>query len=287
MKLGLKDAQNLLSISQGEVLRRSMFGKGSLKLLDAMIELGALRQNKITRNSFDISLGRKEPFNGYLLSYLFIDDLNKHIEALSLQNPSRSELSQIGVSTKIKSTSPKSGVHINSPDAIDVLINRESVRLSFPSGCALFVHKSSEIVIKEDVLIVGVENFENISGKLKDRTIFPDAKIIFIERNKVLQNLLAEVSNRYLHFGDIDLAGISIYQNEYEHIVKDRGSFFIPADIESLITKGLAELYENQKEKYSTLIGNTSRIQSLINLINKNKKSIEQEIFLDSSRYRV
>lgn len=281
MKLNLKDAEVLLLIYQDNIVRKSAFGKGSTKILEAMISFGALKQKQITKNSYEISLGRKESFDGYLSSYLHIEKLNDYIKALKLQNPSRSELSELGVSTKLKSTNPKSGIHINSPDALMVAINDEEVTLSYPKGCALFVHKDSDIALREDVLIVGVENFENISGKLKKRDIFPEEKIIFIERNRVLQNLLAEVPNRYLHFGDIDLAGISIYQNEYEYIVKERGSFFIPENIELLLKKGVLDTYLKQEKKYTSLAGNTEAIQTLIKLIRTHKRVIEQEYFLE------
>jgi len=280
MKLNLKDAEVLLLIYQGNVLRKSAFGKGSKKILDEMISFGALMQKQITKNSYEISLGRKESFNGYLSSYLHIMKLNDYIKALKLHNPSRSELSKLGVSTKLKSTNPKSGIHINSPDALIIAINDEEVTLSYPKGCALFVHKDNNIAFAEDVLIVGVENFENISGRLKKRDIFPEEKILFIERNKVLQNLLAEVPNRYLHFGDIDLAGISIYQNEYEPIVKDRGCFFIPENIDLLLKRGIADTYFKQEKKYSSLAGNTDVMQTLIERIRAHKKIIEQEFFL-------
>ena len=95
-----------------------------------------------------------------------------------------------------------------------------------------------------------------------------------------MQNLLAEVPNRYLHFGDIDLAGISIYQNEYEPIVKDRGYFFIPENIDLLLKRGIADTYFKQEKKYSSLVGNTDVMQTLIECIRTHKKIIEQEFFL-------
>jgi len=280
MKLNLKDAKNLLLVKNGDIIKKSAFGKGFLKTLKAMIELGALKEEKVTKNSFNISLGRSEAFNGYLEKYLFVDNLTGYIEALSLQNPSRAELSELGVSTKLKSTNPKSGFHINSPDAVEVTINQKRVKLDFPMECALFVHKDAHMAIDDDIIIVGVENFENVSGKLKNRAMFPTGKMIFIERSKALQNLLGNVSNKYIHFGDIDLAGIYIFENEYEPIVHKRGSFFIPENIEMLIKQGHSELYEKQKRKYHFLSGKTDETKALIAMMHKYKRSVEQEIFL-------
>ncbi|MDD2790552.1 MAG: hypothetical protein PHU40_07810 [Sulfurimonas sp.] len=281
MSVNLRDVRVLLLIEQGETVKRSSFGKSFIKTLDEMIEIGSLMEVKVTRNSFNISMGNQDAFTNYLANYLFIDNLRNYILALTADGLSRSELSELGINTKLKSVNPKSGLHMDSPDNISVKINGEEVKLGFPKGCALFVHKENHITFDEDILIVGVENFENISGKLKDRTIFPDKKILFIERSKSLRHLLSKISNDYLHFGDIDLAGIFIYQTEYEPIVGTRGSFFIPNNIESLLKrKGIKDLSKTHDEKYQTLIGNTPSIASLIETVKCIGRTLEQEYFL-------
>lgn len=281
MSINLRDAKALFLIEQGETVKRSSFGKSFIKTLGEMIAIGSLVEVKITRNSFNILMGNPDAFTNYLANYLFIDNLSNYISALTSEGLSRSELSELGLSTKLKSVNPKSGFHIDSPDNINITINGEEVKLGFPKGCALFVHKDNDICFTEDILIVGVENFENISGKLKDRSLFPDKKILFIERNKSLQNLLSKVNNNYLHFGDIDLAGIFIYQTEYEPIVGTRGSFFLPDNIESLLAKkGIIDLYDIHDKKYKTLVGNTPQIDTLIKNIKRSGRTIEQEYFL-------
>lgn len=285
MSINLRDVRALLLIEHGETVKRSSFGKSFIKTLREMVEMGSLTEIKVTRNSFDISMGNPEAFTNYLANYLFIDNLSNYILALTSDGLSRSELSELGVSTKLKSVNPKSGLHIDSPDNISITINGVEVKLGFPKGCALFVHKDNDISFNEEILIVGVENFENISGNLKDRSLFPDKKILFIERNKSLQNLLFKVNNDYLHFGDIDLAGIFIYQTEYEPIVGQRGSFFVPDDIEDLLKKkGITDLSKKHNDKYKTLVGNTPKIDALIKTIKSTGRTVEQEYFLKSYR---
>jgi hypothetical protein len=176
---------------------------------------------------------------------------------------------------------PKSGFHINSPDKVFVQISGREIAIDLPGKCALFVHANTEFIFAEDILIVGVENFENITNTDRQRALFPlDRKILFIERNNRLKRLLNEVQNEYLHFGDFDLAGIQIYQTEYEPITQERGRYFIPKCIEEDIKKGPKILYEKHTKKYKNLIGNTMESQALIDLINKEKKTLEKEFYI-------
>ena len=106
---------------------------------------------------------------------------------------------------------------------------------------------------------------------------------MFVERCGTLQGLLARVSNRYIHYGDIDLAGIHIYQVQYVPIVGERGSFFLPCEVDELFKrfKGLSELFEQQKRKYAALQGIDESMQILIDEIRIHKKGIEQESFIE------
>ena len=172
-------------------------------------------------------------------------------------------------------------MHINSPDGVIIRVHDREVRLDFPPDCALFIGRNAPLVIDESVLIVGVENFENLKFSLKERTLFPQTQqIVFAERGPVLKKFLADVTNPYLHFGDIDLPGISIYQTEYAPITKERGSFFIPANVENLLEKGSPELHRNHMDKFGTLQGINADIEMLIALIKSKKKRLAQEFFL-------
>jgi hypothetical protein len=150
----------------------------------------------------------------------------------------------------------KTGMHLTSPSPLEIEINSMPVNLFLPKGCALFVHEHSNISIPEDVTIVGVENFTNVTEAARQY--------------------------KYIHFGDIDLAGVHIYQTEYAPIVQERGSFFLPCPIEKIFEfyPGISALYSKQKNKYAGLVGIDSLTQSVIDTIHNNKKGIEQESFI-------
>ena len=133
-------------------------------------------------------------------------------------------------------------------------------------------------------MIVGVENFTNITNAFRQSHLFEQfGRVLFVERCGTLQGLLARVSNRYIHYGDIDLAGIHIYQVQYVPIVGERGSFFLPCEVDELFKrfKGLSELFEQQKRKYAALQGIDESMQILIDEIRIHKKGIEQESFIE------
>ena len=283
-KVSIKDAEALLAVFNGKYVRESAFGKTGKVVLEEMRANGIVdikRENARTRS---ITLKNAQAFQNYVTKELGANTLGSYIEAMQLENPTRSDLTDLGEDDKLRSINPKSGMHINSPDTLEVIINGQTIRLDFPTGCALFVGKNSCMELAPDILIVGVENFENLTLSLKERALFPiDKKIVFIERGPVLQQFLLNVPNQYMHFGDFDLPGIAIYQNEFAPITKDRGRFFIPLDIEILLENGSSVLHETHLAKYGTLKGVDPELEALIALIKKKKKRLAQEYFLDST----
>ena len=58
--------------------------------------------------------------------------------------------------------------------------------------------------------------------------------VLFVSRypqSADLREWLIKIPNRYIHFGDFDLAGICIYQSEFYKFLGDRAGFLIPEDI--------------------------------------------------------
>jgi hypothetical protein len=84
-----------------------------------------------------------------------------------------------------------------------------------------------------------------------------------------------------LHFGDFDFAGIGIYLNEFEKHISDKATFFVPDDIDSLISEnGSKERYNQQKINFDTQTIQEERLLQLIKTIHKHKKGLDQEILI-------
>ncbi len=281
MKLNLSDARAFKRLISKERVLESAFGQSGKKIVSSMIENGILEAKRISKRSREINIINLSSFLIYLEKHFFIKEIDKYIETLSNTDISRAQLAKANLSTKLKSTDPKSGFHISSYDGVEIFINGEKININFPPGCALFIHKDSKIELRKGVLVVGVENFENISyAKLQKELFQTDKKVLFVERSRHLKKLLGEISNEYLHFGDIDLAGINIYLTEYYEITKGRGKFFIPESIEEDLSSASSELYDRQYVKYKSLSSKELYIQELIALIRENKSTVEQEFYI-------
>lgn len=281
MKLNLRDAKAFRELLSNDTILESAFGQSGKKILSSMEEKGIVNIKRVNRRSRKIVIVNLDSFKIYLQSHFFISDLDIYINTLGSNDTSRATLAKAGLSTKIKSNNPKAGFHISSFDSVEVTINSKKLTIDFPIGCALFIHKDSELIIGKDVLIVGVENFTNLSSVETQKELFKtNKKILFIERNKYLQSLLKRNTNKYLHFGDIDLAGVHIYLTEYHSVVGNRGRFFIPDTIKDDLKSASGELYKKQYIKYKSLKSDIVYIQELIELIRENETTIEQEYYI-------
>lgn len=82
-----------------------------------------------------------------------------------------------------------------------------------------------------------------------------------------------------MHFGDFDYAGLNIYFNEYKKYLIDKATFFIPPNIEQLLSsKGNRENYQNQTILFDRNEIAEEDVRTLLNLIDLYKKGLEQEI---------
>ncbi|PHR54445.1 MAG: hypothetical protein COA44_13085 [Arcobacter sp.] len=281
-KLSLNDAKAFLSLLEQESILKTSFTVPGKRLLVELEAEGVVELKRLTSNSRKVILLNKKALLFDLSNKFHISNLEVYIELLEDSDADRDTFAKAGVSTKLKSTNPKSGFHMNSFDLIPMVVNGKVVEIDFPDRCALFIHANSTLEVEKDVLIVGVENFTNITRALSQKKIFDyEEQILFVERSKYLQTWLKKIPNKYLHFGDFDFAGIEIYQTQYLDIVKNRGSYFIPESIEEDIKeKGITDLYRIHKEKYKGISSDNVDVKRLIKIINDNKRTLEQEFYI-------
>lgn len=80
------------------------------------------------------------------------------------------------------------------------------------------------------------------------------------------------------YFGDLDLAGINIFQTEYADILGE-DSFFIPDSFQEDIRHGSTSLFQEQ-QKFKHISGRSVRIRECIRTIIENQKGLLQEYYL-------
>lgn len=179
------------------------------------------------------------------------------------------------------------GFPVNSYDPIVCTLCGDDFVVNPPEGSFVFIDDWRHFAIPDDIVVVGIENMENFRMIRKQRSLFEsvlgDRPLLFVSRypqSKDLRNWLKGISNKYVHFGDYDLAGIHIFLMEFYKYLGDRSTYLIPSDIEQRLAKGSLYRYNNQFDKYHTLRCDIPYLQSLIDIINKYHRGYDQEGYI-------
>lgn len=211
-------------------------------------------------------------------------------DRLSQEEPfERNEQVKFAGDSKLKQSKPAYGFFINSYEPIETKINGEQFVLSPIRGACTYITDIEHFSIPEDVVVVGVENMESINLIHRQKSLFdlyiPNSRLVFVSRYpcpSAAKNWITKISNRYVHFGDFDLAGIQIYLGYY-NLIEERASMLIPNNIEEYLISQSArkDLYLTQEPSTKKMVVTDSRVQFLVNLIHKYQRGFEQEGLID------
>ncbi len=194
-------------------------------------------------------------------------------------------VNETGSSKTIKTRSFK-GFLAKCCEPITASLCGNTVTLSPTKGMALFIQDTDTFSLPADVVVIGMENGENFQHAERQRHLFDASQVLFVSRypqSTDLRNWLINVPNRYIHFGDFDLAGISIYQSEFYKYLPDRASFFIPADIDERLKTGNSTLYDLQYSQFRHLQIADPRLTPLVEMIHRYHRVYEQEGYIAPS----
>lgn len=225
-----------------------------------------------------------DTFRHYLDSQYNIRNLEQTLQLLSEEKPNRAL--QVDVSGDSKFVRQRSfrGFLVNSYQPIEAILNGQSITICPPEGSFLFVSDYQHFSLAEDVVIVGIENAENFRYIRCQKQLFAAyEKVLFVSRypqNGDLVRWLQSIPNNYVHFGDLDLAGIAIYQNEFYRHLGERSSFLIPEDYEERISSGNRERYDKQLPQYGKMKIQDQRIASVLSCIHRYHRGYDQEGFI-------
>lgn len=256
--------------------------KLSSKLLDELMAEGLLlvvaRGSKKSFRARDV-----EALKRYLIDK---DESYRMLEAHS--SDSRASMAVETGNSKLMTIRSCPGFPVNSYEPITCSLCGESFVINPPEGCFVFVDNWLQFVIPENVVVVGIENMENFRMIRHQRNLFEslfgDKQLLFVSRypqSSDLRNWLQGIPNRYVHFGDFDLAGIHIFLTEFYKYLGDRSTYLIPSDIEQRLAKGSQDRYNNQYDKYHTFRCDIPYLQSLIDIINKYHRGYDQEGYIN------
>ena len=229
-------------------------------------------------------------FLHYLASHYNLRDLEQTRKLLSDDCADRASQVDVTGDSKFLSHRTFAGFLVNSYQPIDAMMDGKPLTILPPDGTFMFIADYQHFYIPEDVIIIGIENAENFRYVERQKYLFEDyEKVLFVSRypqnqSKDLLKWLLSIKNRYVHFGDLDLAGISIYQNEYSRHLGERASFYIPKDYEKRISEGNLNLYNSQLPLYGKMNVEDESVSKLISCIHRYHRGYEQEGYIKNGR---
>ena len=291
MRLPESFAKKLILIANREMVPIGTFkSKQAKELLNLFLSEDVLQKVK-AGNTFKVYANNGEKLKNFLKERFGILDLDKYIHLLSNPTATKAEATQITSNSKTKNTKVYSGFFIRTYVDITARLNGEELNLKTVNGCSLFISDYDHFHIPADVTIVGVENPETFYLIHRYRYLFPELTPLFLLRfnNKAFIQWLKSVPNPYLHFGDFDLSAIAIYILEYRNqLGAARCHFFIPDNIETLIAQSKNYSDYSKQLNDPRVVGidfdKYPDVSRLASLINKHKKTLEQEALMEGTR---
>lgn len=280
MSLTLKQIRNLQALLKGETLAWSAINNELLQLLIDE-QLVTIKTHRSRKTIYTHDADNLQSFLEQYFEELRSFDWSK--DAISIAS-SRAELAADSGNSKSVMLRSCPGFMVNSFDPIPARLGDREIVIAPVEGTMLFVADWEHFAIPENVLVVGVENMENFRRVREQRQLFPtNQPLLFVSRypqSTDLRQWLTQIPNKYLHFGDFDLAGMHIYDTEFYKHLGERASFFIPDDIEARICKGSAERYDDQYMKFKSYMPSDARLVSLLTLINRYHRCYDQEGYI-------
>lgn len=221
-----------------------------------------------------------------LLKYLIGKDESYRVLELGPDKTveTRSEQAENTGNSKLVQARSCPGFPVNSYQEIACNLDGKNICVNPQEGCFTFITDWQNFKVPEDVVIVGVENMENFRYPKLQSYLFNElGKILFVSRypqSTDLRRWLLSIKNKYIHFGDFDLAGIHIYETEFYKYLGERASFFIPEDIERRLEKGSINRYDIQLERFGHYVPSDERVMPLFDLIHKYHRGYDQEGYI-------
>lgn len=283
MKLSLAIAKQVSELMSGVKLSASLCDS---KPIRKMLEDGVLLKLQLGRSRAHIVSPEPNALKSYLLNNFGIADIVTYVERLKSTETTRADIIEVSGNSKLKTIRTFKGFLVNSYTELAASINKEPFLIQPVLGSFVFIYDYENFNIPEHVTVVGVENAENFRWIHRQASLFADITPLFVSRypqSKDLIRWLKRIPNPYLHFGDLDFAGIQIYLSEFYCHIPERATFFIPPDLELLLQQyGNRSLYFRQANTFGIELEDPSLLRS-ISLFNKYKKVLEQEIFVNKT----
>lgn len=294
-KLGLNDARGILRMICGEPVAASRMSADMLRLLSD--EGLIISSSSGSRCRYGIKPSLKKACRDFIAQYYGLTcSLEEWIDIQERQRSknrqlSRAEQVHLAGNSKLSRTRVFQGFLINSYEPIEAELNGNAIVVAPPEGSCMYISDIDTFNFPGDVTVVGIENGENFFAIRRQREFFEHniglSRLLFVSRYpqngaKALQQWLTRIPNKYVHFGDYDLAGINIFLTEFKPWLGDRASYLIPCDVANRIATGNSRLYDHQYARFKNMTSDDAQLSELIALIHHHRRVYEQEGYIIS-----
>ena len=281
--------QAFAALRQGETVPFSRFPAEWAE--EMLLEWGVSSIVRGSRKSLKVV--SRTAFDAYLLSKGLQPD--KLAETAGVLSEAASRAAQVQLLGDSKAVAVRScpGFPVNVISPLGVRLGERKILLCPCPGSFLYISDFQNFRIPSDVLVVGVENMENFRLPERQTAVWEEIaeqygdggvpRLLLVSRYPQSRDLavwLQGIPNRYVHFGDFDLAGVHIFLTEFHARLGDRASFFVPPDIAERLARGSRERYDTQFGHFGKMDVPDARLQPLVALIHRFQKGYDQEGYI-------
>lgn len=273
----------LALIEVGEIKARELPDKD---LVERLLSSGCIKKERITKSSYRLVLVHEEGMRFCCGDY---DERLKDLEGC------RQDIQSGGKGLKPSEEIARFGRdHLVKRSLWKGFFLKSNVRLSVSyNGQTVFISRDFPLLVENpelldlsfgEVSLWVVENYEcfqNLSWMNSFTSNRDEPSIIVCRWPTSKQARIAygmwPVKEKH-YFGDLDLAGINIFQTEFAELL-GLNAFEIPTSFPEDIHHGSSSIFHNQK-KYWGITGRTPKIQTCIETIMEEQKGLLQEYYL-------
>ena len=281
--------QAFAALRKGETVPFSRFPSDWAE--EMLLEGGASSIVRGSRKSLKVV--SRAAFDVYLRSKGLQPDKLEETAAVLSGASSRSEQVRLLGDSKAVMVRSCPGFPVNVIGPLSVRLGERKILLCPCPGSFLYISDFQAFRIPSDAIVVGVENMENFRLPELQTAVWEEIQeqygeggvppLLLVSRypqSRDLASWLQGIPNKYVHFGDFDLAGVHIYLTEFYARLGERAAFFVPDDIEKRLSNGSRERYDVQFERFGNMKVSDARVQRLVGLIHRHHRGYDQEGYI-------
>lgn len=283
MNITIEQAKLLKELSEGKKVPLSRL---KARIFQQLIQEQVLLRQKES-HGWNIYTDHPQSLLNYLYNHYIRCTLDEYIER-GQAAPSRSNNIRMSGDSKLKETELWQGFYFKVSEPIHAQWQGKPLTLlPYPEGIPVFIPQPETLSLPEDVTVVMIENSENFLKIETQLPLFQGLKCFFVsfyprEQHSYFIEWLQKQPNNYVHYGDFDFAGIHIYQSQYKKYVSGESRYLVPSGLLPLFRRyGKRALYNNQLSLQALIKADEPGISELLEIIKREHKGLEQEIFND------